>query len=121
MNIARGYLTLGRASAAAHGKPILRLLADPQELFIIIPSLDTTIYVLTADSPRGRHENAGSMTAMGIVDREIAKGEITVERIAEWRKWQGEGMTSAIGEFTPPEFWELLDAYEALIGAKGER
>ena len=33
--------------------------------------------------------------------------------IAEWRKEQGIGMTSALGDYTPPEFWELLDAYEA--------
>jgi hypothetical protein len=39
---------------------------------------------------------------------------ISRETIAEWREEQGKGMASAIGEYTPPEFWELLDAYEAL-------
>lgn len=75
MNIARGYLSLGRASAAANGRPIIRLLADPQELFIIVPSLATSIAVLTADSPRGPHRQAGSVTAMDIVDAGIEKGE----------------------------------------------
>ena len=32
--------------------------------------------------------------------------------IAEWRSEQGSGSQSALGEYTPPEFWELLDAYE---------
>ena len=43
---------------------------------------------------------------------------ITEARIAEWRALQGEGMTSAVGESTPDEFWELLDAYEAMTAAK---
>lgn len=119
MNIARGYMTLSGASRAAHGKPIVRLLADPQELFIVIPSLDTSIYVLTADSPRGRYKNAGKVTAMDIVDLGIAKAEINAARIAEWRKRQGKGMISALGEYTPSEFWELLDAYEAFVACKG--
>jgi hypothetical protein len=37
---------------------------------------------------------------------------------AEWRKQQGEGMTSALGEYTPEEFWQLLDAYEELLADK---
>lgn len=39
---------------------------------------------------------------------------ISREAIAEWRALQGQGMTSAVGEYTPPEFWTLLDAYETL-------
>ncbi len=31
-----------------------------------------------------------------------------------WRKQRGEGMTSAIGEYTPEEFWDLLDDVDAL-------
>lgn len=75
MNIARGYMTLANAARAAGGRPILRLLADPQELFIIMPSLKTSIYVLTADSPQGRHQNAGSVSAMDIVEIDIARRE----------------------------------------------
>lgn len=33
----------------------------------------------------------------------------------EWRSERGNGMTSAVGEYTPREFWDLLDAYEALL------
>jgi hypothetical protein len=35
----------------------------------------------------------------------------------EWRKLQGQGMTSAVGEYTPPEFWELLDDVDRLAEA----
>ncbi len=35
----------------------------------------------------------------------------------EWRAQRDEAMVSAIGEYTPREFWELLDAYEALLAA----
>lgn len=38
---------------------------------------------------------------------------ITPEQIAEWRSYQDKGMISALGEYTPDEFWQLLDAYEA--------
>lgn len=31
-----------------------------------------------------------------------------------WRKSKGHGMVSAIGEYTPEEFWVLLDAVDAL-------
>jgi hypothetical protein len=39
---------------------------------------------------------------------------ISPEIIAAWRVLRGHGMASAIGEYTPAEFWELLDEYEAL-------
>jgi hypothetical protein len=39
------------------------------------------------------------------------------ETIAGWRAVQGEGMNSAVGEYTPEEFWSLLDDYEALRDA----
>lgn len=38
---------------------------------------------------------------------------ITAEQIAEWRALQGEGMNSAVGEYTPHEFWDLLTEFEA--------
>ena len=40
---------------------------------------------------------------------------ITPEQIAEWRKERDKGMVSAVGEYTPDEFWLVLDAYEALV------
>lgn len=35
-------------------------------------------------------------------------------RIAEFRKLRGQGMTPAVGDYTPDEFWEALDALDAL-------
>lgn len=34
---------------------------------------------------------------------------ITDEEIAEWERERGNGRTSAVGEYTPSEFWQLLD------------
>lgn len=39
---------------------------------------------------------------------------ITKEQISEWRKLKNDGLTSAIGEYTPSEFWECLDEIERL-------
>lgn len=39
---------------------------------------------------------------------------ITKEQIAEWRAEEGNGMRSAVGEYTPDEFWMLLDEIERL-------
>lgn len=36
------------------------------------------------------------------------------KRIAELRALRGQGMTSAVGEYTPNELWEALDALERL-------
>ena len=33
----------------------------------------------------------------------------------KWHREKGNGMTSAVGEYTPSEFWLLLDAYEAQL------
>lgn len=117
MSLARGYTTLAGAQRAAGGRPILRILRDPEDIFIVIPDLATQLHIWTADSPRGPHAFAGSLDAMVIVDAGISG--IDKAQIAEWRKHQGEGMISALGEYTPPEFWELLDAYEALISRGG--
>ena len=38
--------------------------------------------------------------------------------LEKWKTYQGEGMISALGEYTPPEFWELLDEYEELLNLK---
>ena len=40
--------------------------------------------------------------------------EVNHEQIAEWRKLRGKGMVSAVGEYTPDEFWLLLDNFERL-------
>ena len=40
--------------------------------------------------------------------------EVNHEQIAEWRKVRGHGMISAVGEYTPSEFWLLLDNFERL-------
>lgn len=39
---------------------------------------------------------------------------ISAEQIADWRMYQGEGWVSALGEYTPDEFWALLDDYERI-------
>jgi len=39
---------------------------------------------------------------------------ITDAQIAEWRKLRNEGLDSSIGEYTPPEFWLVLDELDAL-------
>ena len=39
---------------------------------------------------------------------------ISKEQIEEWRKELGNGMTSAVGEYTPQEFWDALDEIERL-------
>lgn len=39
---------------------------------------------------------------------------ITKELIEEWRKERDNGMVSAVGEYTPPEFWAALDEIERL-------
>jgi hypothetical protein len=43
---------------------------------------------------------------------------ITDEQIAEWRTMRKKGMVSAIGEYTPDEFWAALDEIERLRGKK---
>jgi hypothetical protein len=43
-------------------------------------------------------------------------GRISNEQIAEWRRLEGMGMVSAVGEYTPDEFWLLLNEIERLRG-----
>lgn len=38
--------------------------------------------------------------------------------IADLRSKRGEGMVSAVGEYTPDEFWALLDLAEGLMEAR---
>jgi hypothetical protein len=51
----------------------------------------------------------------------IGTTDLSDEQIARWRALQGRGMVSAVGEYTPDAFWELLDAYEDLRAATGWR
>lgn len=41
---------------------------------------------------------------------------ITDAELAEWDAQRGDGMVSAVGEYTPPEFWLLLDEVRRLRG-----
>lgn len=41
--------------------------------------------------------------------------------IANLRQLQGQGLSSAVGEYTPPEFWEALDTIERLRAALASR
>jgi len=38
--------------------------------------------------------------------------------VDEWRRQKNEGYISAIGEYVPPEFWEVLDHLEAEVEAR---
>ena len=42
---------------------------------------------------------------------------ITENDIAEWNKLRGQGMESAVGEYTPAAFWDALDEIELLRAA----
>jgi hypothetical protein len=42
---------------------------------------------------------------------------ISADQMAEWRALHGEGMVSAVGEYTPEEFWLALDTIDALAAA----
>ena len=42
---------------------------------------------------------------------------ITAIQIKEWRDLKSDGMTSAVGEYTPSEFWDALDEIERLRSA----
>jgi hypothetical protein len=75
MTLARAYTTLAGAQRVAGGNPIIRLLHDPEDLFIVIPDLRTQIHVWTADAPGRPHQFSGSIDAMGIVDLDIARKE----------------------------------------------
>lgn len=61
------YTTFAGAVRAANGKPIVRLLDDPREVFIVLDRLDTDIIVYTTDGPDNRvYRYAGSTDALNI-------------------------------------------------------
>lgn len=64
-----------RAVPACNGSPIVRLLRDPEDLFIPVLALDTEVHVLTSDGTRRPHQFAGSVKLMDIVDAEIVRAD----------------------------------------------
>lgn len=42
---------------------------------------------------------------------------ITRQQVAEWQLLRREGYQSAVGEYTPAEFWKLLEEYLIYRGA----
>jgi hypothetical protein len=66
----KAYTTFAGAQRAANGKPIVRLLDDPREIFVVIDRLDTDVMIFTTDGPRSRrYERAGAINAIDIPDR----------------------------------------------------
>jgi hypothetical protein len=63
----KAYTTFAGAQRAADGKPIIRLLDDPKELWIVVDGLDTDLMVFTTNGPATRrYEKAGSTTLFDI-------------------------------------------------------
>lgn len=61
------YTTFDGAKRAANGKPVIRLLDDPRETFIVIDRLDTDVMVFTTDGSNSRrYILAGRISAMDI-------------------------------------------------------
>jgi hypothetical protein len=57
----KAYTTFQGAQRAAKGKPIVRLLDDPSEIWIVIDRLFTDVMVFTTDGGLSRkYEHAGS-------------------------------------------------------------
>ena len=66
----KAYTTFAGAQRAANGKPIVRLLDDPREIWIVVDRLDTDLMVFTTGGPNRRsYENAGSTTLFDIAAR----------------------------------------------------
>jgi hypothetical protein len=53
--------------------------------------------------------------ALTSAPRVVVTEEIPKSLRDKWHREKGNGMTSAVGEYTPGEFWMLLDAYEAQL------
>lgn len=64
------YTTFMGAQRAAQGKPIVRLLDDPRELWIVVDRLDTDVMIFTTNGANSRrYENAGSTTLFDIASK----------------------------------------------------
>jgi hypothetical protein len=67
----RAYTTFAGAKRAAFGKPIVRLLDDPHEIWIVVDKLHTDVMIFTTDGPHSRtYANAGTMSLFDIASKE---------------------------------------------------
>lgn len=58
------YTTFAGAQRAAQGKPILRVLDDPHEVWVVLDKLDTALMIYTVE---GRHyDYAGKISAFEV-------------------------------------------------------
>jgi hypothetical protein len=62
-----GYLSFEAAHRRAFGRPIVRLSRDDDQVFIIIPDLETEIQVFVAETLRTDHKSIGSIAAKGLI------------------------------------------------------
>lgn len=60
------FTTFAGAQRAAGGDPILRVLSDPDEVWVVLPSLSADVMIYTRDSERGAHQHRGSLKALDI-------------------------------------------------------
>lgn len=73
----KSYTTSSGAIKARPGCPIVRLLRDPEDIFVPVLALDTEVHVLTPNHPNDRRlEFAGSVKLQDIVDAELARQDI---------------------------------------------
>jgi hypothetical protein len=63
------YSTFAGAQRAADGKPIVRLLNDPEELWIVVPKLHMDLMLYTAEGRR--YHLAGSTTLFDVAATEV--------------------------------------------------
>lgn len=80
----KAYTTFAGAQRAAQGKPIVRLLDDPRELWIVVDRLHTDVMIFTTNGPNSRrYENAGSMSLFDIASKDQPSKGAVHDRIAE--------------------------------------
>lgn len=72
----KSYTTSSGAQRARPGCPLVRILRDPEDIWVPTLALDTEVHVLTCDRPNGPAHFAGSVTLQDIVDAEIARQDI---------------------------------------------
>lgn len=83
----KSYSTFAGAQRAAQGKPIVRLLDDPREAWIVVDKLHTDVHVWTTGGGNGiqsrKYENAGSMSLFDIAAKDQPSKGAVHDRIAE--------------------------------------
>lgn len=62
-----GYLSFKAAQRRAFGRPIVRLSRGDDQVFIIIPDLETEIEVFVAETLRADHKCISSIAAKGSI------------------------------------------------------